>query len=1085
MLFVLSDGENGGSFLFGPDKKACFMAENPAALYCYSSEEQRSLLSQLQSSPLLLQEHEEVKLIEGEKFKSVSISYEMYSYLILWLLEEGYLAYPSDLLASILQRPQFFASANREKNLKDLLKKEIWEKNFEDVKIGNEELYSLICKQKKTRVGPKIVKAAKLMQQSLKETLLIHLRGGWFPSLNEKIKGGLGPRCRSVLFASGKQMRVAPTSPLFNNNTDGPLVCIVNFEEKGKRAYFDPKKPTDIHILVNRIVADSSVVEGKHCIGVEDQSSYFVVPLREGDDHPLAHMFTQKKLDQDKRFKQLLIDFTPGKPKVERLMPQDTKVVTYHEFLYFLSALKACQSLAGVPEDLFEFLYTNYIVLCKTYTPITIINYLANSGWKNMTINKSRENQQIIDQMGISSHIGSKKSVHVWFHVKSSSADNKTQTLFEEDGDIRFILSPHDQRKMTKLLNAKKGFYQNFMMHVKLEEDQTEEDYYQSVIDPLCEKLRISTTNFSNKQKKRSSHYSDDEEEEDSEEDNEFIVADGEGEELSDNESEEEEESMPTRKEPLAAKHTDESNTGLFLKVMRDALQGNHNPSLNATENKKQEVIQLHGGVSLPMPPQLPVLSIAVPVSSNSAPVPHNKIYTGILSTSVSSPPSRQPDIITDPRWLSKLTLEQGNFLSSENTWADTEFTSKMISYTKHNFAPQLFSKGIQQILLKSKQDELQLRVFIMMIIERGAAEIRHLRPPPEGKMLEEMYTQSTSEEIKEDLHKFAALFSHEFLTDDALSIEETAVLCRCYCAHWMFVKQLYRTKQEAFYLQLYEFKEWVPILFSTNIPSVSSSMQIKYDSINLDVPLQKAEGQTLVGIIPSISDLLGGNSNKARSSTRTAAYKFSEFLDAFFLKHGPFASIQLQQKDGTGFPHFINRVFYFDTSGSLKINAESQETSCFSDLLYFAGVHWLRRGYFIYNCKTCRQMMLRYFLEKVCLLNEGLIKFIEYLINLEEKGVARIPGAYAWLLLVYLKHDLGDLRLKSFNDIMTAASGKCMDQMALHTQKNANRKDVNVGDTNTTDAPNIKDLFNMKYDMEMKFSVKNIRNVEGDVFKI
>ena len=88
MLFVLSDGENSGSFLFGPDKKACFMAENPATLYTYSSDEQRSLIPLQQSSPLLVQQHEQVKLAKGDNFQSVKFSFEMCSYLILWLLEE-------------------------------------------------------------------------------------------------------------------------------------------------------------------------------------------------------------------------------------------------------------------------------------------------------------------------------------------------------------------------------------------------------------------------------------------------------------------------------------------------------------------------------------------------------------------------------------------------------------------------------------------------------------------------------------------------------------------------------------------------------------------------------------------------------------------------------------------------------------------------------------------------------------------------------------------------------------------------------------------------------------------------------------
>jgi hypothetical protein len=1097
VLFVLSNGENGGSFLFGSSEKACFLSENPSTLYHFPNDRDQRTLFPWQPSFLAQQQHyEELKLAEGEKLQTVNISYELYSYFIFWLLEEGYVAYPSELLVSILQQS---SSSYNDKTFKEILKKEIGKSSFEEVKIGTEELYSFVSKKNKDkkRVGPKGVKVAKLMQQALKEICLIHLRGGWFPSINEKLKGGLGSRCRSVLFASGKHMRVSPSSPLFDQKTDGPLICIVNFEEKGRRVYFDPRKPSEIHCLVNRMVADASMPEGKHCIGVEDQSSYFVVPLREGDDHPLAHMFTQKKIDQDKRFKQLIQDLTPGKTKVERLMPQDTKVVTYHEYLYFISALKACQTLAGVPEDLFEHLYTNFIIQCKPYTPITMISYLAKSGWRNMTIKRSRENQQIIDQMGLAHQIGTKNSVHIWFHVKPPNAGG--QDFFEEDGDIRFILSPHEQRKLSKILNVKKNFFPSFMQNVKLKADQTDEDYYNSVIDPLCDKLQISTSKFSSKQKKKSriSNDSSDDDEGVESDDADFIVNDDDEEDVSEEEEEDEDEAdRPLSTAPSGRQPTNLLNTGgLYLKAIREAVQAAHNrPNVNTEQKKNQEeVIQLQTGVTIPLPPRLPVLSIADPIPTTSRP-PNNKIYTGIVSDAGgSSNPSdlhqaqnsNKTPALSDPRWLSKLTLDQGTFLSSESIWNnDTEFTSKMISYTKHNFAPQLYSKGIKTILQKVKQDELQLRLFIMMIIERGEAEIRHLSPQPEGKMLEDIYTATTSKEIDEDLHQFVYLFSQEFLSSDPLSVEETALLCRCYCAHWMFVKQLYRTKQEAFYLQLYEFKEWIPILFSSNIPTVSSSMQIKYDSIKLDVPLQKTEGQALVAIIPSISDLLGSNTrNRTRGSARTSAYKFSEFLDAFFLKYGPNASIELQQKyctSGTGFPNFINRTFYFDTSESLQIHSESLETSCFTDLLYFAAVHWLKRGNFVYNCKACRRQMLRYFLEKVCLLNEGLIKFIEYLVNMEDEGIARIPGVYAWLLLVYLKHDLGDLREKSFNDMITAARNKCMDQLAQHIQKN---KSIEQDAPNTT---NIKYFFDIKYDMEMKFTGKKIREVvRDDIFSL
>ena len=91
---------------------------------------------------------------------------------------------------------------------------------------------------------------------------------------------------------------------------------------------------------------------------------------------------------------------------------------------------------------------------------------------------------------------------------------------------------------------------------------------------------------------------------------------------------------------------------------------------------------------------------------------------------------------------------------------------TRMLWYTKHNFAPQLYSPGIAAILGKAKIDELKARLFIMMIIERKEAEIRHL--PALTTTLQETYTASMAKEVENDSQCFVTQFTEAFLAQDS-----------------------------------------------------------------------------------------------------------------------------------------------------------------------------------------------------------------------------------------------------------------------------------------------------------------------------
>ena len=425
--FVLEE-KRKGSLFFGDEFQACFQGEEPALLF---------------SLPLL--DHGEVRdlsliietgqrcIILPSQIKKVSITYDQYSFLILWLLEQGLVIYPSELLAIVLEKMR----GNRgdhsiEDNLKifkDSLESTLHQSNFKTLEVAPLErpvLYTLSDKKsKKATLG---IKKTKAMFSLLRQVLFLHLRGGWMPEMNEKIEGGLGSLCRSVLFPKSFQAK-EKSAPAFDAGTDGNLVCVTDFEWSGERVYFDPNHPLDVIYLMNRLSAKPSPENGqKYTIGVEDRS-IITIPLQEG--HLMEHMFTPERLGKDKRFQQL----TQGATS-ERSMPKDTKIISYLEYLYFISALKTCQNLAGVTHDLFDLLYTKYILPCQLYNSLHIIDYLSGRGWK--TLSRSEGNGKIFSHV-LDLTVGARypMDMMVWVHGGPSSSP----LIFKEDSELRFVPS--------------------------------------------------------------------------------------------------------------------------------------------------------------------------------------------------------------------------------------------------------------------------------------------------------------------------------------------------------------------------------------------------------------------------------------------------------------------------------------------------------------------------------------------------------------------------------------------------------------------------------------------------------------------
>lgn len=1048
-LFVLK--HDNGSLLFGPTEQACFEAENPGVLYPVSRFKQLAPGIQRDTS-LPLQEggdHDNDSLEATSDTKIIEINYNDYSYFLLWLLEHGQLSYPSEILEDLFKTIATTTQEVREETMRTLLLRNIdslqgkfRRKMFSsaDELDASRIFYSfdMINAKKKDQgkdtkiIGPKNNKTeTNEWMDRLRNCFFLHLRGGWFPQMNENIKGGLGKRCRKTLF---RKCDMDDTLP-FSNGIDENKVCITNFKDNWgqRRVYFDTSSPFTIIYAINRIYKNRPEMDSrKKKIGFEDMPIPYLLPSIPGLDLPsknfIDNHYDSDYLSHDKRYQQLLTDLSEHKETAGRSMPSDTKVITLNEYFTFVKTLSLCFHMTAVPPDLFQYLYDNFIVPNKSYSAMEIVQYLSDHGWKMMSCNHAdtpnkKKLNKILNLKGpqaltISRHV----STYVaWVHVHETVKQSKK--YYQEDDDAKRIIPSKHHVSLLEKIEKMKGF-PTFQYS----------DEFRRRIEEKCKTMLIEMDEFiavgakeprekkkkkkdnPEKPKRRSTDEEKDEEDEERDSDAEFIddSKQDDQDENDDYHSEEDLELTPRR----YASETNQKKTPLD----KNELKGLFRQAINEI-SKEGRGEQLQGRNPQSLPPLLPDVNV------------HDMVSLPRQNHSVQNQNQNMMNEMPQ-NWVRDLTQKQCDYLQGHDF--STQVTEEIISFAKHDFAPQLYTPKISALLRKGNLDELKTRLFISTVMERRLAEIRHLSSLLDLQGDLDTFSEAKTKDIEKDLQTFVELFESNFLQENEhLTMEEKLLLGRCYCAHWIFGRQLVRNKQYAFYLQLYESEKWIPVLFNSNIPVITNHPVVINGQSNelgkiLDSKLMNKGN--LVSSIPDISHYVG-NEGDQRSSKRKQikTMTLTNFLDGFFSQHGMESSIQLQcSYSDHRYPNDIHNHFYPCTFQSVDY-----EASCFSDLLYLAALHQLRRGFPIHDCQDGRKQMLRYFLERVCLLKQGMVDFIEKLMEFKQ-----IHRGYMWLMIIFLKHNHfpGDgLHEKTFNDIWRQVTiNKYLELLLEHNHKTA-----------------------------------------------
>jgi hypothetical protein len=1052
IIFVLvRANKDAFSFLFGKQDQTCFQSEEAGVLY--SLNKIKGLVDKYTRNVNKVSAHcikDAASLSSIANKKEVIITYELYSYFLLWLVEQGLVSYPSELLEAVLklipeENDQGLSHDKREKIFKDrekIMRENLYTllyKNYRVDKLnyGKSKKKSFIIndmkKGKGKYLGPKTKIETEKMCLLIRQVFFLHVRGGWFSTVNNQKHKGLGLRSRSVLFSK------VVDAPMFKNGTDDPYVCIMDYMGEGERVYFDPSSPLEIVFKIDRITSlPTADKPGQYFIGIEDKDTPLWVPPKEGENNKLASNFTKEFLENDKRFQQLVKGFTAGKTRVDYNMSSNTKIISFLEYIYFISVLDMCNNIAGLPIDIFEHLYDVYITTCKKYDPKVILSLLEEHGWKRtFIVNKD------IKRMGEVA-INYSPNGYMWVHMNK---DDPTK----EDIAMRIAPIKKYVKARFDLITKKNIIFYDEVKTSFLKANQTPLEFDGS-ISKYCKRFDISIEDIlpplqrtkpkktikppqSNPSKKNSDDEIESEGEED-ENDRTFVVDDNEEDRIgmgSDQEEEEEEEEEQEEREVTSNKKIAEHEKqlgeirGLFLENVRKVVE---------KPNDHEEVVAVVHVI------QKPEDEIA---------------------------------------WIAAQSLKQRTFFSVEDIFSDNP--TNLISYTKHNFAPQLYLPAISTILLKAKIDEMKARIFIMMMIEKGDCEIRHLNSH-DSDDLQESYSTNKAKEISEDFMHFVTLFGEAFLHNDdqIMSEDERSILGRCYCAHWIFVKQLYKTKEEALYLQMYESSEWIPVFFNTNLAIFSShgvKFQGKTTNIREAFKISLRTERNLISIIPNVTDILGNNfidsaPTGKRSSTRnqTRNMEFSDFLEAFHNKYGIDSSMQLHSRHDD-----MNNTFYIGSFSLVKY-----DSTCFSDLLYLSALYHLRRGFQIFDCNASEDIMLRRFLIDVCMLKLGIMNFIEIMVRMgRNNNKKNIPRGYCWLMLIYLKYNsIQDINDKTFSDI-TASMSNFIEKTMNHSHGLIDKK-IDILHEAVEEKQDIESVFNMKYEMEKEFVDRKLKdfNLKG-----
>ena len=1030
ILFVLiKTNEQAFSFLFGKVDQTCFQSEEPGVLY--SLNRVKGLLDvkvrrvNKLSVPCI---KDDIPTIPNKR--EVAMTYEFYSYFLLWLLEQGLVSYPSESLEGVLKAMPVDVSSKKTELEMEKIRKErekLFRENLDSYlknntlvekkssgkdKILQKDLFYINRKKsnnaKKIFLGPRYKLEIENMLYLIRQVFFLHLRGGWFSTLNNRIKKALGARSRPVLFSKINE------GPNFQEKIDDNLVCILDYDGKGERVYFDPKSPMEIIVQIDSISSlPTPEKPGQYLVGLEDKAASIWVPSKEKN-------ITQEFLDKNKRFQYLLSNFTPNK---KYNMGIDTKIITHSEYFYLISVLNSCDKLSGIPHDIFEMLYTDYITVCRKYDPFVILNAMKEKGWKRFPATKKDLTRLDLDTKPYSS------TVYVWVHMK------------KDDFTERIIATKFSEKASDKIILGSILLYRS-IENSFLRKGQTAENFVQ-LVTIFCNKLNISIdavappkTIEKNKvpsQNKRTNTDDESESEDVLTKEDEDFIDDGEEEGMDSDDDEEANHESEVVKSPPNSSLPNSASMGLFIGAIQKTLD-NQNAA--------------------------------------AAPVLHQE--------------ENQPVVHDD--WLATLSLKQKDFFSNPEVFSENPTT--LISYTKHNFAPQLYLPKIANILKKAKLNEMKARLFIMMLIDRGECNIRHLVQPHDNNF-QDNFSAVQNQNILNDLKSFVTLFTEAFLhsEDQQLSEEEKDILGRCYCAQWIFVKQLYKTKEEALYLQMYESKEWIPVFFNQN-HAILSSHTVEFQGKEVYVkdafkaPFR--EHRNLLSIVPSISDLIGNNIEFGmRSSIRNQTKKMglTDFLEAFHNKYGADTFLQMRVGEVD-----MSNTFYCGSLEKVK-----KDSTCFSDLIYFSALHHLRRGFNIFDCSSSIDSILRDFLENVCLLNLGLIDFIETMVRMGRNNNKKdISSGYCWLILIYLNHNIiADLNGKAFNDIMLMVerNENYIEKTMNHSHKSIEKKIDRNSIDDEEDKEDMEGLFNMKYEMEKEFlerkeKILNLKGPENGLFR-
>jgi len=184
-----------------------------------------------------------------------------------------------------------------------------------------------------------------------------------------------------------------------------------------------------------------------------------------------------------------------------------------------------------------------------------------------------------------------------------------------------------------------------------------------------------------------------------------------------------------------------------------------------------------------------------------------------------------------------------------------------LLDYVRHDYAPQMFMPETKKLLQDLNiKDEITMRVYLQIAVDSKDFPIRHLAGVLDMSRMhlrnQSNWTQAKMKDIEEDLQRFEARFIPFLLRQSnggqppkaKPKKEQIDLLKRLYCSHWTFIHNPKKSRLDSLYLNLYEDKDWLPLLLTpfihrmSSLPPVEGVQTVLSDYLKLPLEAQKLE---------------------------------------------------------------------------------------------------------------------------------------------------------------------------------------------------------------------------------------------------